>query len=358
MKYMHEYRDREIAEKLIQEIRSVSKKHVRLMEVCGGHTMAIRKYSIDTLLPNTVELLSGPGCPVCVTGQDFIDKAIALAQRPDVILTTYGDLIRVPGSKSNLDQAKALGADIRIVYSTLEALRIASENPDKKIVFLGIGFETTAPSTAISLQQAKKQGIKNYFVLSAHKTMPNAMTALIEGGSQIDGYIGPGHVSTIAGSKIYNELVNQYNLSIVISGFEPVDILQSILMLVKQLEQEKPKLEIQYKRAVKAEGNIKAQEIVDEVFEPCESYWRGIGSIKDSGMRIRGIYEQFDAEKHFVLQIDQAPEPKGCICGAILKGLNKPTDCKLFGKACVPENPVGACMVSGEGTCAAYYRYR
>jgi hydrogenase expression/formation protein HypD len=358
MKYMHEYRDHEIAEKLIQEIRSVSKKHVRLMEVCGGHTMAIRKYSIDSLLPNTVELLSGPGCPVCVTGQDFIDKAIALAQRPDVILTTYGDLIRVPGSKSNLDQAKALGADIRIVYSTLEALRIASENPDKKIVFLGIGFETTAPSTAISLQQAKKQGIKNYFVLSAHKTMPNAMAALIEGGSQIDGYIGPGHVSTIAGSKIYNELVNQYNLSIVISGFEPVDILQSILMLVKQLEQEKPKLEIQYKRAVKAEGNIKAQEIVDEVFEPCESYWRGIGNIKDSGMKIRGNYELFDADKHFELQIDQAPEPKGCICGAILKGLNKPTDCKLFGKACVPENPVGACMVSGEGTCAAYYRYR
>lgn len=358
MKYMHEYRDKEIAQKLIQHIKSVSKKQVRLMEVCGGHTMAIRKYGIHTLLPDTIELLSGPGCPVCVTGQDFIDKAIALAQIPDVIITTYGDLMRVPGSQSSLDQAKAQGADIRIIYSTLEAVKLAVENPDKKIVFLGIGFETTTPSTAISLEKAKKDNIDNYFVLSVHKTMPNAMAALIDGGSQIDGYIGPGHVSTVAGSKIYDNLVKQHKLSIVISGFEPIDILQTILLLVKQLEQDTPKLEIQYKRAVKINGNLKAQELVEEVFEPCKSYWRGIGSIPDSGLKIRDNYSQYDAEKQFDLKINQTPEPKGCICGSILKGQNKPTDCKLFGKTCVPENPVGACMVSGEGTCAAYYRYR
>jgi hydrogenase expression/formation protein HypD len=357
MKHLNEYRNEKIASALLEKINGKSSRNIRIMEVCGGHTMAIRKYGIQNMLPDTIQLLSGPGCPVCVTEQLFIDKAIALSNIKDVIITTYGDLIRVPGSESSLDQEKANGLDIRIVHSTLESLKIAEENPSKKIVFLGIGFETTTPSTAIAVMKAKEKNLNNFFVLSAHKTMPNAMATLIDSGSAIDGYIGPGHVSTIAGAKIYDPLVEKYNLSIAIAGFEPVDILQAIYMLVCQLEENKPGVQIQYNRAVTYEGNLKAQQIVRQVFHPSADCWRGIGTIPDSGMSFNASFKQFDAEITFDLKVQPKPEPKGCLCGNILKGINIPTECKLFGKTCLPENPVGACMVSSEGTCSAYYRY-
>ena len=327
------------------------------MEVCGGHTMAIQKFGIPSLLPKNIRLLSGPGCPVCVTGREYIDKAVALARQKDVIIATYGDLIRVPGSESTLDMEKANGAQIRMVFSTLEALKIARANPEKKVVFLGIGFETTAPSSAMGIILAEKEKLKNFFVLSSHKVMPPAMSALIDEGVRIDGYIAPGHVSTITGSSIYMDIPNKYGLSVVISGFEPVDLLQSIYMLVKQREDNTPKVEIQYKRVVTPEGNQKALTMMDEVFEPRDDWWRGLGVLPDSGLGIREKYAQYDAEKQFSIKIEPAPEPKGCICGEILKGLKNPKECKLFGKACNPQNPVGACMVSSEGACHAYYKY-
>lgn len=327
------------------------------MEVCGGHTMAIQKFGIPSLLPENIRLLSGPGCPVCVTGREFIDKAIALSRQKDVIITTYGDLIRVPGSKSTLDMEKANGAKIRMVFSTLEAIKIAKANPDKKVVFLGIGFETTTPSSAMGIILAKKESLKNFFVLSSHKVMPPAMSALIDEGVKIDGYIAPGHVSAITGSSIYMDIPKNYGLSVVISGFEPVDLLQSIYMLVKQREDNTPRVEIQYKRVVTPEGNQKAQAMMNEVFEPREDWWRGLGILPDSGLGIREKYSHFDAEKQFDIKIQPAPEPKGCICGEILKGLKNPKECKLFGKACNPQNPVGACMVSSEGACHAHYKY-
>lgn len=357
MKYLDEYRDKNIALKLVDEIKNKSTQPIRIMEVCGGHTMAIRKYGIHNLLPESVALLSGPGCPVCVTGRSFIDKAVEYARMPDSIITTYGDLIRVPGSESSLDKEKAKGADVRIIYSTLEAIALAEKHPDKKVFFLGIGFETTTPSTAIALQKAKEKQLKNFFVLSAHKVMPPAMSALIEGGSKIDGYIGPGHVSTIAGSKIYKPLTENYDLSVVISGFEPTDMLHSILMLVEQIESGKREVGIQYSRAVSFEGNIKAQKLVEKTFQYRADTWRGIGSIPASGLTMAEEYAEFDAERVLPLKIEETPEPKACLCGSILKGMNTPNDCKLFGTACTPENPVGACMVSAEGTCAAYYKY-
>lgn len=357
MKHLYDYRDGNLAEALIHQIKTKSKKPVRIMEVCGGHTMAIRKYGIHSLLPPTIELLSGPGCPVCVTGREFIDKAVAYSRLPEFIITTYGDLIRVPGSHSRLDKEKSKGSDIRIIYSTLDALRIAKENPDKKVLFLGIGFETTTPPTAVAILQAEAQKLGNFFILSAHKIMPPAMSALIDDGSKIDGYIGPGHVSTIAGSKIYDSLAERYGISVVISGFEPVDILQSILMLVDDYEKNNPRVSIQYTRAVTYKGNTKAQQLVSEVFKPVSDTWRGIGAIPGSGMNLNDKYKKFHIEYAHPVKIDAAPEPKACLCGNILRGLNIPTDCSLFGKTCTPENPVGACMVSGEGSCAAYYKY-
>lgn len=357
MKYLDEYRDKELAQAILSEIKYVSKRRIRLMEVCGGHTMAIRKYGIHNLLPNTIELLSGPGCPVCVTHRSFIDKAIAYCTMPDTIITTYGDLIRVPGSFSSLDQEKAKGADVRIVYSTLDAIKLAEENVNKTVIFLGIGFETTTPSTAVAILEAEKKKLKNFLVLSTHKVMPPAMSALIDEGTNIDGYIGPGHVSTVAGAKIYQSLVEKYNLSVVISGFEPTDILQSILMLTVQLENNSPEVEIQYSRAVSHNGNSKAQAMVAKCFEPCTDYWRGLGEIPMSGLKLKKTYEAYDAEVAMPVEVESKPDPKGCLCGNILKGMNKPTDCKLFKKTCTPENPIGACMVSSEGTCAAYFRY-
>jgi hydrogenase expression/formation protein HypD len=357
MKYISEYRDKELVMKLVEQIKNVSTKPITLMEVCGGHTMSIQKYGIPSLLPENINLISGPGCPVCVTDRKYIDHAIALARLPEVIITTYGDLIRVPGSTTSLDREKSQGADVRIVYSVLDALKIAKENPNKKIVFLGIGFETTTPPTAVGILNAAQQNIENFSVLNCHKVMPPAMAALIDEDVKIDGYIGPGHVSTITGSEIYEPIPKNFNLGVVISGFEPVDLLQSVLMLVNQIENTDQKVEIQYSRVVKPEGNVIAQQMVTKVFEARDDWWRGLGVLKDSGLKIRDEYAKFDAERIFDVEIEKTREDKGCICGLILKGMNKPKDCKLFGTACTPSDPVGACMVSSEGSCYAYYRY-
>ncbi len=357
MKYVDEYRDRDMVKALANEIKKASTKPVKLMEVCGGHTMSIQKFGIPYLLPETVELISGPGCPVCVTSNSFIDKAVAYSKRDDVIIATYGDLIRVPGSSSTLEKERAKGADVRIVYSILDALEIAKHNRRKKIVFLGIGFETTAPSSAAGIIKARMAGLSNFFLFSAHKVMPPAMSALIDEGVQIDGYVGPGHVSTITGESIYLDIPKNFGLGVVISGFEPVDLMQSILMLVNQIENNDQKVEIQYTRAVKPEGNIKAQQMLDEVFEPGDDWWRGLGVLKDSGLKIRESYAMHDSEKNIEVEVEPLKEPKGCICGEILRGVKKPKDCKLFAKKCTPSNPIGSCMVSSEGTCQAYYMY-
>jgi hydrogenase expression/formation protein HypD len=357
MKYIDEYRDKNIVLGLAEEIKKISTKKVKLMEVCGGHTMSIQKFGLPYLLPNNVELISGPGCPVCVTSREFIDKAVVYSRMEDVIITTYGDLIRVPGSSSSLDQEKAKGADVRIVYSILDALTIAKNNRRKKVVFLGIGFETTAPASAAGILKARMAGLRNFYVYSAHKVMPPAMETLIDEGVEIDGYIGPGHVSTITGEGIYLNIPKKYGLGVVISGFEPVDLMQSVLMLVKQLENNDPKVEIQYKRVVKPEGNIKAQQMLDEVFTYGNDWWRGLGVLENSGLKIRKTYSMHDAEVEIPVEVAPPIEPKGCLCGEILKGVKKPKDCKLFAKVCTPSNPIGACMVSSEGSCAAYYLY-
>lgn len=358
MKYIDEFRDKELVRNLIKKITDTTTRKMKFMEVCGGHTMSIQKFGIPSMLPEKIELLSGPGCPVCVSPRNFIDRAIAYSRLDDVIITTFGDLIRVPGSSSSLDNEKAKGAGIRIVYSILDALKIAKENPAKKVVFLGIGFETTAPTTAAGIIQAQMAGIRNFYVYSSHKIMPPAMGALIDEGVKLNGYIGPGHVSTITGSRIYMGLPEKYGLGVVISGFEPVDLLQSIYMLVRQVEDQSPKVEIQYKRVVKEEGNIKAQDFLEEVFELREDWWRGLGSLPDSGLGINDKYADFDAERNIDVEVEPVKEEKGCICGEILKGQKNPKDCKLFNKVCTPMNPVGACMVSNEGTCHAYFKYQ
>lgn len=358
MKYIDEYKDRDLINSLISAIRQKSKKKIRIMEVCGGHTLAIRKYGIQKLLPDHIELLSGPGCPVCVTNRSAIDKAIALARQPGMIITTYGDLIRVPGSESSLNQEKALGADIRIVYSTMDALEIARNNPNRQVVFPGLGFETTTPSTAVAILEASRQKIRNFYILSMHKVMPPAMGALIEQGVRIDGYIGPGHVTSVAGADMYVPLVRKHHISIVVAGFEPVDLLQSIYMLVCMYEENRNGVEIQYRRVVTGNGNLKARAMVESVFESCDDTWRGLGLIPESGLEIRKEYTLFDALKQFDLPAVSTTEPKGCICSEVLRGLKKPDECRLFSRVCTPVNPVGACMVSGEGACQAYYNFR
>ncbi len=357
MEIFDAFRDRVTVEKIAAEIRRISRKKIVLMEVCGGHTMAIQKYGLPALLPDTVTLKSGPGCPVCVTSQSYINKAIAYCRLPDVILTTYGDLIRVPGSSSSLEKERARGRDIRIVYSSLDALQIAKENPIKKVIFLGVGFETTAPTTAATILRAASKGIDNFFVYSAHKVMPPVMGRLVDEGVMINGYIAPGHVSTITGSAIYRDIAEKYGLCCVISGFEPVDILKSILMLVKQFETGEPKVEIEYKRAVFPEGNIKAQRMMYEVFEYRDDWWRGLDIIPESGLGIRKKYAGQDAERQLEVEVEEVREDPDCICGEILKGLKNPRQCKLFARKCDPTHPLGACMVSHEGACHAYYRY-
>ncbi len=357
VRYIEEYRDKELVLKLTDSIKRSAVRDYVFMEVCGGHTSAIHRFGIPSLLPGNIRLISGPGCPVCVTGTDFIDKAIEYSKDPKVIITTFGDLIRVPGSVSSLEKEKASGADIRIVYSGLEALEIAESNFGKKVIFLGIGFETTAPGTAVTVEKALEENIKNFFLLSVHKVMPPAMKAIVKDGVKLDGFICPGHVATITGSGAFKFLPEDHQLGCVIAGFEPVDILQAILMLVIQVNKNSPRVENEYTRAVTSSGNSIAQRMLSEVFEYCDSNWRGFGVIPLSGLRLRKEFERFDAEKVFPVKVVNSKENSSCICGNILRGFNTPDDCPLFAKACVPDNPVGACMVSDEGACNIFYKY-
>jgi len=358
MKYVDEYRDGELAQELARRIRDASTRPVRLMEICGTHTMAIFRHGIRSLLPDHIELVSGPGCPVCVTSVGEIDRCVKLATNPGVIVTTFGDMLRVPGSGDSLQSQAGRGADVRMVYASLDALRIASETPGKKVVFLGIGFETTAPTVAAAVKTARDRGVSNFFVLPAHKLLPPAMEALVSGGDLgIDGFLCPGHVSTIIGTSSYAHVASRFGVPCVVAGFEPVDILQSILMLVRQIEADEARAEIQYTRAVAPEGNPAALRLIDEVFEPCDSTWRGLGPIPRSGLAFRKPFAAFDARAHFDLAIPPAREPAGCRCAEVLKGTVRPPQCPLFRTACTPRTPVGACMVSSEGTCAAYFKY-
>lgn len=358
MKYIDEYRDRDLITKLAGRIKASATHDYVFMEVCGGHTAAIHRFGIPALLPENIRLISGPGCPVCVTGTDFIDKAVAYSEMSDVTIATFGDLIRVPGSSSSLEKQKASGADIRIVFSALDALSIARSEPDRKVIFPGIGFETTAPGTAVTIRQAMHERIENFFVLSAHKIMPPAMEAIVKEGTRISGFICPGHVAAVTGSSIFSLLPEKYGLGCVVTGFEPTDLLHSILMLIEQVNRKDPKVEIQYRRAVSATGNPLAQKNIREVFSPSDAYWRGLGTIPASGLVPAPHYENFDAEVSIPVKVQSQPENKICICSEILRGLKNPGDCPLFADICSPENPVGACMVSGEGTCSTWYRYK
>jgi hydrogenase expression/formation protein HypD len=358
MKYVNEYRDPELGKKLLERIHQRSKKPARLMEFCGGHTVAIFKHGLRQLLPSNIDMLSGPGCPVCVTATADLDKAIAIGKEPGVIIASFGDMVRVPGSRSSLQKAKAEGADLRIVYSAQDAVALAKDNPDKHIVFIGIGFETTAPTIAASVLQAERENVKNYAVLSLHKVTPPVMKAILHLGEvKLNGIICPGHVSAVIGSRPYDFLAKDYGIACAVSGFEPVDILLAIERLVEQIESGQPAVEIAYRRGVKEEGNPAALKLMDAVFETGEADWRGIGVIPGSGLHLRKKYEKFDANKLYDIKVESAPEPKGCICGAVLRGVSTPNHCKLFRKACTPENPVGPCMVSSEGSCATYYEY-
>jgi hydrogenase expression/formation protein HypD len=358
MRFIDEYRDAGLGKRLVERIHRRSTKPVRLMEFCGGHTVTIFKHGIRQLLPHTIEMLSGPGCPVCVTANADLDKAIALSRLPGVIITTFGDMLKVPGSYSSLQEAKAEGSDVQIVYSAQDALGIARGNPDKSIVFIGIGFETTAPTIAASILEAERAGISNYYVLCLHKLCPPVVKALLDSGEvRLDGIVCPGHVSAIIGSRPYDFIPRDYGIACVVSGFEPLDVLLCVDMLVAQIENGEPKVEIAYRRGVKPEGNQKALEILNLVFEPCEANWRGIGTVPASGLRLRKEYQHFDAEAAFRIELEPPREPEGCLCGDILRGVKTPLDCKLFRSACRPEHPVGPCMVSTEGTCSAYYQY-
>ena len=359
MKYLDEYRDHRIARNLAAEIAQRATRPWVLMEICGGQTHTIMRYGIDEMLPPGLELVHGPGCPVCVTPLETIDKAITLAMRPDAILVSYGDMLRVPGSHSDLMQAKAHGADVRIAYSPIEAVKIARSNPDRKIVFLAIGFETTAPANAMAAWQARREGLTNFSLLVSHVLVPPAIRALmVSETNRVQAFIAPGHVCTVMGCSEYESLVRDFRVPIVVGGFEPIDLLEAVLMLVKQLEAGEARLENQYARSVSYQGNLPAQQIMQEVFEVADQKWRGIGIIPRSGLRLREEYTAFDASRVFDLEELVVDEPAECISAQVLQGLKKPTDCPMFGMGCTPENPMGAPMVSSEGACAAYYRYR
>ena len=359
MKYLDEYRDVRIAQALAAEIADQARHPWILMEICGGQTHTIMRYGLDDLLPRTIELAHGPGCPVCVTPLETIDKAIALASRPDVTLVSYGDMLRVPGSNSDLFRAKAQGGDVRIAYSPMEAVKLARACPERKVVFLAIGFETTAPPNAMAVRQAKLEGLTNFAMLVSHVLVPPAIRALLASPqNRVNGFIAPGHVCTVMGFQEYESLVSDFHVPIVVGGFEPVDILEATLMLVKQLERGEARVENQYVRSVAYRGNVAAQEVVKEVFEVADQKWRGIGVIPRSGLRLRESYAAYDANKVFDLELITAEEPAVCISAQVLQGLRKPPDCPAFAMACTPENPLGAPMVSSEGACAAYYHYR
>lgn len=391
MKYIDEFRNPDAAQRLLALIGSRSTRPVRLMEFCGGHTHAIFKFGLRQLLPPTVRLLSGPGCPVCVTASSDVDRAIAMAHLPGVIMTTFGDMMRVPGSPAkkrrslaspqaragrspaermqslavpearagrSLQDAKAQGADVRMVYSTLDALSIARSNPDRQVIFLGIGFETTAPTVAAAILQAQVEGLGNFCVLSVHKLTPPATKAILDAGEvRLSGIIGPGHVTTVIGSDAWEFLPLDYGISCAVAGFEPLDILQAVYFLVDAIERDTPTASNAYTRSVRPEGNRVAQRMMHQVFQVGAAEWRGLGTVPASGLTLRDEYAAFDATRRFPVEVGPSEEPKGCRCGEVLRGVTEPSQCPLFARVCTPEHPIGPCMVSSEGACAAYMQY-
>jgi len=359
MKYIDEFRDPKLARRLIAHISRRATEPMRFMEFCGGHTHAIMRYGLRQLLPANIKMLSGPGCPVCVTSCTDLDRAIALARIPGVILTTFGDMLRVPGSNGTLSAAKAQGADVRMVYSTLDAVQCARENPDRPVIFLGIGFETTAPTVAASILQAERAGIHNYYIFSLHKLTPPAMRAILDGGEvALSGIIGPGHVTTIIGSQAWAFLPEEYDMPCAVAGFEPLDILRAVAMLTNMLVEGRPAIANAYPRCVRREGNPSAQEIMYRVFQVTPADWRGIGTLPESGLGLREEFHHRDAALVFPVEISPSHQPKGCRCGDVLRGALSPTECPLFATRCTPTSPLGPCMVSSEGACAAYFTYR
>lgn len=359
MKYVEEFRDSGLVKNALAELERIVTQPWVIMEICGGQTHAIMRHGIDQLLPPEIELVHGPGCPVCVTPLELIDKALAIAGQPDVILTSYGDMLRVPGSERDLFSVRAAGADVRVVYSPLDALTIAQENPDNEVIFFAIGFETTAPANAMSVLQAKNQNINNFSVLVSHVCVPPAMRAILGSmTNRVQGFLAAGHVCAVMGYWEYPPIAQQFGVPIVVTGFEPVDILRGIFMTVRQLESGKHEVENGYPRVVTYLGNQPAQSVINQVFELCDRKWRGIGQIPMSGWCLRPEFREFDAERRFMVEEISPEESEVCIAGQILQGLKKPDDCVAFGCECSPENPLGATMVSNEGACAAYYRYR
>jgi len=359
MRFIEEYRDAAAAQRFADAIRKIVTRPWTVMEVCGGQTHAIMKFGIDELLPPQVTLLHGPGCPVCVTPVELIDKAVELASRPEVIFCSFGDMLRVPGTKGDLLSAKAAGGDVRMVYSPMDALQLALKNPDRQVVFFAVGFETTAPANAMAVYQAKRLGVKNFSILVSHVLVPPAIEAILNApNNRVQGFLAAGHVCTVMGYTEYEPIAKKYHVPIVVTGFEPLDILQGIYMCVKQLEEGRAEVENQYARSVRREGNRHAQELIREVFEVVPRKWRGIGEIPQSGLGLREPYREFDAERRFALVTGSVEEASECISGLILQGAKKPTDCPAFGTKCTPEHPLGATMVSSEGACAAYFKYR
>ena len=358
MKYLDEYRDGRVATKIVAELRRIVTRPWTLMEVCGGQTHSIVKHGIDRLLPSEIELVHGPGCPVCVTPLEQIDKAHAIAQRPGVIFTSFGDMLRVPGSRTDLLRLKSEGADVRVVYAPLDAVKLAQEHPGREVVFFAIGFETTAPANALAVTQARALGVQNFTMLVSHVLVPPAISAVLQSpGNRVRGFLGPGHVCTVMGYREYEPIARHYRVPIVITGFEPVDLLDGVLRTVRLLEAGEATVENQYSRVVTRDGNRAARQLIWSIFEVCDRKWRGIGAIPKSGLRLRWELRDFDAERRFDVGAMETLEPAACISGQILRGLKKPSDCPAFGGACTPERPLGATMVSAEGACAAYFAY-
>ncbi|NSW77453.1 MAG: hydrogenase formation protein HypD [Chthonomonadetes bacterium] len=359
MRFIEEYRDPESAKRLAEAIHKTVTRPWTIMEICGGQTHAIMKFGIDELLPPQITLLHGPGCPVCVTPVELIDKAVELASRPEVIFCSFGDMLRVPGTSKDLLSVKAEGGDVRIVYSPLDALQLAIKNPDRQVVFFAVGFETTAPANAMAVYQAKQKGVQNFSILVSHVLVPPAIEAILRSPTcRVQGFLAAGHVCTVMGYTEYEPIAQRYHVPIVVTGFEPLDILQGVYMCVRQLEEGRAEVENQYVRSVRREGNRPAQELIREVFEVVPRKWRGIGEIPQSGLGLREPYQQFDAERRFALSTGSVEEASECISGLVLQGVKKPPECPAFGTRCTPEHPLGATMVSSEGACAAYFKYR
>ena len=361
MKYVDEFRSGDVARRIAGQIESLVEpgRHYKIMEVCGGHTHSIYKHGVEDLLPPEVELVHGPGCPVCVIPMGRQDDAIALAERPEVIFTTFGDMMRVPASHGSLLDAKALGADVRMVYSPLDALRIARKNPDREVVFFAIGFETTTPSTALTVLRARAEGIENFSVFANHVTIVPALRAILASPDlRLDGFLGPGHVSTVIGTRPYRFIPRDFGRPVVVSGFEPLDVLQSVYLVLQQLREGRAEIENQYSRVVREEGNPRALQVIGETMELRTTFeWRGLGFISQSALKLRDEFARFDAEVRYGVPGVRVADPKACQCGEVLKGVIKPWECKVFGTACTPDRPIGTCMVSSEGACAAYYNY-